>query len=74
MNKDANLIWITPKDIMVLKGIEHYNNARRIHKRIRDALGITRKQLLMTEFCTYEQLEFRVIWSVLRLGKPNPLE
>jgi hypothetical protein len=49
-------IYITPKDIQILKGCA-INAARREHLTIRDALGKSKNYLTIFEYCTYCEVE-----------------
>lgn len=68
-------IFLTVKDLMLLLGITKYENARKKHKQIRDALSTgTRSKRLLTikEYCDYELVSISEIWRVIRPNSRNP--
>ncbi|MBD3638147.1 MAG: hypothetical protein HUJ25_12415 [Crocinitomicaceae bacterium] len=49
---------ITPKDIQLITGTNCANTARREHRTVRDAFGITTTRLSIKMYCEYWQLDY----------------
>lgn len=62
-------IFLTTKDLMRLIGTDNEASAGRMHRAIRDAIAKDKRKLTVKEYCQYERLDFKEIWSFLREGK-----
>lgn len=51
-------ILITPKEIQMLEGKKHYNNALTIHENIRATLGKKDGKLTVKEYCDYNKFDY----------------
>lgn len=51
-------ILITPKDIMLITGINCERTAQKEHLSIRDTLGITTKRLTIKQYSEYWQMDY----------------
>lgn len=58
-------ILITPKDIMLLTGINCERTAQKEHLTIRDSLGITTKRLTIKKYCDYWEMDYEEVANFL---------
>ncbi len=58
--------FLTVKDLMKLTGSDSYQATWKTHQTIRDSIGENKRKLLIREYCEYEQIDFKYVWSVLR--------
>ena len=61
-------IFLTIQDMMKLMGTSTYENGRRRHKVVRDAIRKGKCCLTIREFCRHEGLVYEDIWKYLRDG------
>jgi hypothetical protein len=64
-------IFLSIQDMMKLLGSHNYENARKRHKAVRDAIKPGKKSLSIHEFCKHEDLDYEEIWKYLR-DRPLP--
>ena len=64
-------IYLTIKDFMLLMGTEHYANARKRHKAIRDSIHPDKKSLTIREYCLHTYDDYHSVYWFLR-GKAPP--
>lgn len=62
-------IFLTVKDLMRLTGTDNETSAGRMHRTIRDAIAKNKRKLTIKEYCEYERLDFKEIWTFLREAK-----
>jgi hypothetical protein len=59
-------IFLTVKDMQILRGTETYNAANKIHLKLRKEMGKKGKHITIKEYCDYMEIDFDYVWSYLR--------
>ena len=51
-------MFITPRDIQIITGINSVRSSQREHTSVRDALGKKSKRLTIKEYCDYWEINY----------------